>query len=1003
MGIKEIIDKIKKGFEHSSIAWKVDPYEGLDFILDKNAIRSPEKRAIEDPYFGVQLTYLKGLVEQGLAEKNSNGFTIPSEVVPGLGEDFSTLFNLPKFFNGQYLSKIEGNTGQAAFSIRLEVLLPDGGQIPSPCLYGPFLKLAENEYYSLSEGEWRALQSLEEHQNLAPENRGEYENNWLIFQLQVAKKTGMNIDLAHFNQLDLLNPESVGVALEEMPNGDLVLTPTYGSGVGLEDVKARLGQIRGGESHCILRVKNKFVLLDEDRLEATKEILTNRRIPKDQIASFLKSPTAYLSAALIDLDTGFSLRVHGAERFTHRYFGEIEKSGIDWFSPAESHPEPIEQIVNVIASEDMLDDFITLVEDAKKTSAEIVEYEGRNFDISDDEAVAAALERVRLGLADGSISPEAGHGSGGENKEVDVGEQAVVAIDSNDEEAEFLKDARINGLSISTQVFSTDNLKRSPYPHQQEGIQWLLSHLDIIRETQEPSGALLADDMGLGKTYMTLVSIAEWYLRCKANNLRLKPVMVVAPLSLIENWLAEVDETFYKSPFADIVVLQAGGDLSRFKIKGAGRETQQEFVDADLIEDQDKIRYSLKVGNLFGSDRLDTEARLVLTTYQTLRDYQFSLSRIDWSMVAFDEAQNLKNPNALATRAAKGLKADFKLLATGTPVENSLKDFWCLMDTAIPGLLGAWQSFRSDYISPITSAPVEAVQSTKLEVGRILRAAVGDYMLRRTKAEQLKGLPAKRIFSGDNVSDADQYMPVLAGMMSGAQLAYYDDIIAKVQASTVEDKRRLVLPSLLKLKVSSIHHDIDARVQPPSNTKDLLRQAEASAKIKAMLLILKEIKRREEKVLIFATTKAVQAYVCALIGSIFKISVETINGETKAVATIRDSETRKTIIDRFQQKEGFDVIVMSPVAAGVGLNVVGANNVIHLERHWNPAKEAQASDRVYRIGQVRDVNIYLPMALHPSMKSFDLQLNSLLANKIDLSDAVVAPSIVESADMGGCL
>src|SRR5690554_7084796 len=109
-------------------------------------------------------------------------------------------------------------------------------------------------------------------------------------------------------------------------------------------------------------------------------------------------------------------------------------------------------------------------------------------------------------------------------------------------------------------------------------------------------------------------------------------------------------------------------------------------------------------------------ARMVLTTYQTLRDYQFSLSRIDWSMVVFDEAQNLKNPNALATRAAKGLKSDFKLLATGTPVENSLKDFWCLMDTAIPGLLGAWQDFRGRYIAPILSASDDEVdrKSTRL-------------------------------------------------------------------------------------------------------------------------------------------------------------------------------------------------------------------------------------------------------------------------------------------------
>ena len=93
------------------------------------------------------------------------------------------------------------------------------------------------------------------------------------------------------------------------------------------------------------------------------------------------------------------------------------------------------------------------------------------------------------------------------------------------------------------------------------------------------------------------------------------------------------------------------------------------------IENIEAIRHSLKIGSSFGDERLINPGRLVLTTYQTLRDYQFSMARVDWGIAAFDEAQNLKNPNALVTRAAKGLKSDFKLLATGTPVENSLKDF----------------------------------------------------------------------------------------------------------------------------------------------------------------------------------------------------------------------------------------------------------------------------------------------------------------------------------------
>ncbi|MAZ65799.1 MAG: helicase SNF2 [Kangiellaceae bacterium] len=1003
MSIRDFIKRFKPARDEQHVTWKIDPNEGVDFILTNRAVSEPESLAIDSPYFGMQLAYLKGLVEQDLAMRNANGFTVPSAVIPELDEQFYTLFELPTPYQGAFQARVEGSTGKASFSMALQLSMPRGDVVSHYSLEGPFLKLAENEYYSLSPAEYKALQAVANHKALPPDKRGEYENNWLIFQLQLAKKAGVNIDLAHFNRLELSSPDSVGLSMEELPSGDLLLTPSFGAGIEPEDIKVRLGQISDSDGHCILRIKDRFVLLDEARLEATQEILTNQRIPKSQVATFLKSPTAYLDAALIDLDTGFSLRVHGAERFVHRYFGDVEKSGINWFTSKGGDIEPFENVVSSIDSVERLSDLEELVANAQTNGAQIVEMDGREFDITNDAPVKQTLEKLRIDVNERVTSQEEwGPSVQNEDMEQPKVEQAVVSVDTNDEEVSFFKASHIDKLDITAQSFDIQNLRRTPFEHQEEGIRWFLAHMDLAQQCKDSSGALLADDMGLGKTYMTLVGIHEWYRRCKQRQLAQKPVLIVASLSLLENWQAEVSETFHKSPFSDIVVLQSGADLKTFKVKGAARETQQTFVEDECIENQEEIRYSLKVGREYGFDRLDMPNRLVLTTYQTLRDYQFSLSRIDWGLVAFDEAQNLKNPNTLASRTAMGLKADFKLLATGTPVENSLKDFWCLMDIAVPGLLGAWQDFRNDYIVPITSATPDEASAVKVEIGRKLRVAVGDYMLRRTKAEKLKGLPVKRLYSGDKRAGADQFVPELAGVMTGRQLSQYDDVIEKVKTCSSDEKQSLILSSLHKLKITSIHHDLEFSGKPPSSTNDLFEQAKKSAKVVALLDVLGEVKKRGEKVLIFATTKSVQAYVCALVTSLFKIPVETINGETKAVATKRDNQTRKAIIDRFQSTAGFGVIVMSPVAAGVGLTVVGANNVIHIERHWNPAKEAQATDRVYRIGQKRDVNVYIPMALHPQIPSFDLQLNSLLTNKVDLSDAVVANSSVEAHDLSEC-
>ena len=501
------------------------------------------------------------------------------------------------------------------------------------------------------------------------------------------------------------------------------------------------------------------------------------------------------------------------------------------------------------------------------------------------------------------------------------------------------------------------------------------------------SGGLLADDMGLGKSFMTLVSMHEYMKQVKKHGLQEKPYLLVAPLSLLENWKDEIEQTFHASPFFDVVILQGAADLKRFKVRGAGKETLQE-VDGETTLSEGEIRYSLKVGKSYGQDRLDMPNRFVLVTYNALRDYQFSLSRIDWAIAAFDEAQNLKNPNALVSRAAKGLKADFKLLATGTPVENSLKDFWCLMDTAVPGLLGAWQTFRSDYISPILEAG-EDYEAIQQQVGTELRSAVGSYMLRRTKEDSLSGLPPKKLWVGDQaLSEFNQqyhFNDKLTGTMSGVQQTAYEDLIQEVHDA--EDKRAVVLKNLVKMRTACIHHAI-SHFKPGAS--DLKASLAASCKMTSLLAVLDEIKTRDEKVIIFATTKAIQSYLSFTLGSVYGLAINIVNGEMKAVSNNQGVETRKSILKEFEAKSGFNIVIMSPVAAGVGLTVVGANNVIHLERHWNPAKEAQATDRVYRIGQEKEVNVYFPIAKHPSIPTFDQQLARLLQKKTCLSDAVVA-------------
>ena len=979
--------------------------DGLNFVLPKDDFQQCEKGG-GNAWLLHQYVCLQMLEEQGIATRFVNGFTVSSDDAVCLEPDILSLLDLPPVFPGRFETKIDGQTGQSAFSVKLIPVLPDGDKVPLYDLSGPCLQLSEKERYLLSPAAYSALTEVHKHQQLPPQDKTEHRNLYLISCLQQAQQQGMEIDLQHFNNLDVQQPHSVGVTATEQADGSLVLTPNYGTGSSPDDIHNRLGQLNGADSVGTIRIRDQIVVLDEKRLQATQEIITTGRIPKHQVQEFLKSPSAFLDASLVDLDTGFSIRVKGATRFQFMQFGETDASGIDWFQLGQASAESGDALKGLISSPEELQSVKDKIAAALKQGADTVVHEGQLIDLSDPQKIEQELKSIeqklsRPSLEDEQVSPS----DSGTTSAWPAEERSTVSLEEVSEVGADLISRAAASSYESAIDFSL--YLRKPYPHQEEGIRWLLglAHADIDKDIQQPGsiqGALLADDMGLGKTYMALVGIAEYCRLIKSRGETEKPVLIVAPLSLIENWEDEVAKTFVKNPFHDIVVLQSGRDLKKFKISGAPPETRQQLGDQDLLE-EDAIRYALKVGKDYGTNRLDMPSRLVLVTYQTLRDYQFSLCRIDWSLVVFDEAQNIKNPNTLQTRAAKGLKSHFKLLATGTPVENSLADFWCLMDTAQPGLLGSWPDFRSTYVQPINKVAGEQQNDVRIQVGRQLRQDVGCFMLRRLKEDNLKGLPAKRIYTGVQVDSLHdwRYAPSIASQMQADQLTKYDDIIKSYNLNRESGQGKgLALSVLMKLREISLHPGLnDDRRLLSSSAKEAITALSSSAKLENLVALLQDIRHRQEKVIVFAITKKLQRYLKIWLEQIFSLQIHIINGDTKAVSNKKDVLTRKGIIESFENQPGFGVIIMSPVAAGVGLTVVGVNNVVHLERHWNPAKEAQATDRVYRIGQQKEVNIYLPALHHPSLTSFDVNLDRLLQKKMTLKDAVVTPQAVTTDEM----
>ena len=490
--------------------------------------------------------------------------------------------------------------------------------------------------------------------------------------------------------------------------------------------------------------------------------------------------------------------------------------------------------------------------------------------------------------------------------------------------------------------------------HQFKGVAWL--QFLYSRAPSETRGAVLADDMGLGKTFQLLTLLAAHYEN-KPND---PPSLIVAPIALMKNWINESVKFF--DDFPEILLLHGGG-------LGIRKQPKTQIAESLISRKIDSLLKPAWLGS----------AKIVLTTYEVLRDYEFSLARQDFVYLICDEAQKIKTPNALVTLAAKKQKAKFRIACTGTPVENSLADIWCLFDLIQPGLLGTPQDFNDKYRKEIESKGISAV-----EMRVLLKTYIEPQMLRRMKEDIASELPKKINVCNDSYFFEGKQRERLKIDISQYQRGIYSDGLRQLEASSKEkdSKRRGML------SFATIHFMKAVCAEPyclPKTTFEVDKNGFEhhqlnSPKLKWLISTLKEIQLHAEKVIVFTEVREIQRALVIFIDKIFNFTPLYING---------DIDDRQDVIDEFQSRPGFGVIILSPLAAGFGLNIVEANHVIHYSRTWNPAKEGQATDRAYRIGQTKNVKVYCPTIIANDFETFEDTLDQLMSYKSDLAGDIL--------------
>jgi hypothetical protein len=575
----------------------------------------------------------------------------------------------------------------------------------------------------------------------------------------------------------------------------------------------------------------------------------------------------------------------------------------------------------------------------------------------------------KVSLDEGSMADLfGGQPSGGrsrsevENSQEDKPEKKTLLIETHDEvvREDYLSKSGNARQDVVVRKFHRPESLRGDFdlkPHQEEGVRWLQTCTRI----QDRRGVLLADDMGLGKT-VQILSFLAWCIesgrfpdlsRAKPP---FRPILIVAPLILLETetWEKEMKKFFRENGevFGNVLPLY-GPELHGYRCKDTGG--REEVVGKPIL-------------NL---DRIQRN-HVVITNYEAVRDYEFSFAYCPngkslWSIVVTDEAHEYKTPNSKISHAMKALQPDFRIACTGTPVENRLLDIWNLFDTVQPGLLGSAKDFCRDYERPGN----ETYSGLK---SRILYQKPNAFLLRRTKGEIL-GLPKKhehKLICVMSKVEVELHLQLLEGRTLARA--------AKGKLDLLHRFARLYQHPLL------LEGDGDE-----SSVDELIA---ASSKLREVLAVLHRIRQRSEKAIVFARHKDMQRILARVFSAEFRQPVRVVNGDTPRASGLRKRgvETRSHILNDFCISEGFDVIVLSPFVAGVGLTIVEANHVIHYGRWWNPAVESQATDRAYRLGQTKEVHVYLPILKDETKhiaRTYDELLDRLMDEKKGLAEGAL--------------
>lgn len=863
------------------------------------------------------------LINNGIARQKDDGYIIPNDAIFEFDTYESNTLKLPPHYkedifvsykgvgfkdvNGVYEYQFQKNSNELGIGIPLS--LSRKGAIVTN----------EKEYWQINNKQFSLLETID----TLNKNKFISSHDAMCGFANVQKKANEAKAFlqSKINDLQVILPKKFSVDIEKVEDDKYRLVPDF-EDVDNEKLKPlflRSSRIKSDYNYTKDDKKVRLIVDtkenedDQSVVSQLKKVKEYKEVDGNTITELYDNISSSFDPDIIDLDK-MGARVKALGLYVPKVHVFSSGEGNNWLPGISINDEDNGVHRLVFNSMDEVIEFEKIIQDAETRKEYLIDFQGFSVRTADARACLGIVKRQFI---------ETEHPVAQE-----VVARKVLVIKDNEEDLE-MGNGDIETIPDKFILQRVDSLNPSIElkSHQIDGVAWMQSFYN----SNKGGGLLLADDMGLGKTLQVLYFL-EW-VSSTQNSMR--PHLIVAPVSLIENWGEEFNKFFPKSSL-------------KF----------ERILSSDVRSWTNNESFQLNRNTIY------------ITNYETVRRYQFQFASVQWEVVVLDEAQKIKTPGIMQTNAIKALNACFRIAMTGTPVENSLLDLWCIMDFASPGVLQTARSFKQKY----QSSSLDQSDVEKERRAQCLRDEIGLLLLRRMKKDVAKDLPSLK-------------NEVVKVEMTSAQWDLYKMIL------NLEDKCETnigILQRIQKLRSISDHPYIE---DWSKYRKDEL--VSSSAKLQSTIDLLENIRLKQEKAIIFTDNKKLQSLIQDVLCDKYNCYIPIINGDTPTQQKSGSgTKSRQSIIHEYSKPDGFAVIIMSPIAAGYGLNVVAANHVIHYTRHWNPAKEQQATDRAYRIGQNKDVHVYYPMAVAPDnqIETFDVILDHMLKRKMNLATSTLFPS-----------